>query len=941
MRSLLVLLFSGLIVGGKLQAENKPTPPDYRAQVAPLLKKYCVGCHHGKEADGDLSFESFADLQKGGKNGPALLPGQPESSRMIRLLKETSERRMPPEGEPRPSEAEIALLVAWIKAGARGPDGVEPHRLSLVVPEVKPRVDLKPITDLALSPDGSLLAVARFADVTITSTEGASPSGNMVRRLTEFPGKVNAIHFSQDGSQLVAASGVVGLGGVASLWSMADGSLIREFPGHRDTLYDAELSPDGTILATCSYDKTIILWDAATGKSLRTLTGHNGAVYDVAFSPDGKFLVSASADDTCKVWRIADGKRMDTLGQPLKEQYSVTFSPDGRFIVAGGADNRIRVWQFISRERPRINPLRFSRFAHEGAVTRVAYTPDGSQLVSLAENKTWKVWETQGFTELHLHNEPAVAVALAINAPKRTVTIGRLDGTLAGYRLPRVSKSTDDHAQPIASRAPDVPIEGAMSTIAEQEPNNLPSQAQPVKVPAIVQGVIQGRFDGQADADLFRFSSLAGQEWVLEVDAAQSQSPLDSFLEVLDSEGNRIERVLLQAVRDSYFTFRGKNADQVTDFRLFNWEEMDLNQYLYANGEVVKLWLYPRGPDSGFNVYPGRGNRWGYFDTTPLAHALGEPCYIVKPYPPGTEFIPNGLPVFPIYYENDDESRRTRGADSQLFFTAPREGEYLVRIRDVRGFESADSKYQLTIRPRQPDFRITIHDGNPKVPRGGTKEFRVSAERIDRFDGPITVTLQGLPPGLTTSSPIVIQQGQIDAYGIIHASEDAPEPTEEQASASTAVATAKIRGQVVKHTASGLGNISLEENQKLRIHIAAAPHGRQPVRVQDNGLLEFEIEPGETIMLSVKVVRNGFDGEVSFGKEDSGRNLPHGVFVDNIGLNGLLLLEHQTEREFFITAAEWVPEQSRLFHLRTAAAGGHASRPVLLHVRRKQQVAER
>ena len=38
---------------------------------------------------------------------------------------------------------------------------------------------------------------------------------------------------------------------------------------------------------------------------------------------------------------------------------------------------------------------------------------------------------------------------------------------------------------------------------------------------------------------------------------------------------------------------------QAADFRLFNWEEMHLNEYLYANGEVVKLWLYPRGPDSG------------------------------------------------------------------------------------------------------------------------------------------------------------------------------------------------------------------------------------------------------------------------------------------------------------------------------------------------------
>ena len=84
----------------------------------------------------------------------------------------------------------------------------------------------------------------------------------------------------------------------------------------------------------------------------------------------------------------------------------------------------------------------------------------------------------------------------------------------------------------------------------------------------------------------------------------------------------------------------------------------------------------------------------------------------------------------------------------------------------------------------------------------------------------------------------------------------------------------------------------------------------------------------------MKLERNGFDGEVKFGTEFAGRNLPHGVYVDNIGLNGVTLLKGETERTFFLTARKWVPEQTRLFHLRAAEEGNQTSLPVILHVRK-------
>ncbi len=67
--------------------------------------------------------------------------------------------------------------------------------------------------------------------------------------------------------------------------------------------------------------------------------------------------------------------------------------------------------------------------------------------------------------------------------------------------------------------------------------------------------------------------------------------------------------------------------------------------------------------------------------------------------------------------------------------------------------------------------------------------------------------------------------------------------------------------------------------------------------------------------------------------------LPHGVIIDNIGLNGVLIPAGEDEREIFLTAYNWVPETSRLCYGVAAQAGRQTSLPVLLHVRKPQAVA--
>jgi WD40 repeat protein len=918
-------------------AESKS--PDFTKDVAPIFAKYCSGCHNDSDLEGELSLVSFAKLQKGGAKGAVVVPNRADASLMIRMLTKEVEPAMPPKDEPQPTEAEINVLRAWIDAGAKGPGGEQSDYPELSTPKIKPAAGVyQYLTSLALSPGGKQLALGRYRHVELVDPT----SQKVIAKTKELPGKVNSISYSSDGKTFVAASGIPGLYGAATICKAMDGTIVSQIKGHKDALYDACLSPNGELLATCSYDREINLWTVATGKLVRTLTGHNGAVYQLAFSKDGSMLASASADATVKLWNVKTGERLDTLGQPESEQCAVAFTPDGSAVVAGGADRQLRLWQLVSRERPEINPLKFSRTSHDSSIVKLAFSPNGSKLVSASEGRELVLWDVAALTPIHrFEPQPDVVTGLAFEPSGNGFYVSRIDGSWKRYAMPLddTKNLVSAEKRSAVSEPAEMDDKASRTELTEKEPNNSVVAANPIAANSLANGIISAAAKGaDADVDLYRFHATKGEQLVIEINAARNKSPLDSKLEVLDAAGKPVPRVVLQAVRTSYFTFRGHNSTDRNDFRLHGAADMEFNEYLYANGEVVKLWLNPRGPDSGFVVYPGYGgDRFTYFGTSGITHALNETCYIVEPHRPDEKLIPNGLPQYTLYYENDDDERRKMGSDSRIAFTAPADGDYLVRVSDVRGLGGDAFKYQLTVRPPRPSFTVSIAEKDRTINAGSGKEFAAVATRKDEFDGEIKIEFKDLPPGFHVSSPLTIQAGQTTAYGVLSADADAPAPTPENGNKTKVIASAVVNGKLVKRKPLDFGEIKMAERPKLLVRVLPDSRGETKAPVvtdSSKGPVEIFIAPGQTIAATVKLERNGFDGEVKFGTEFAGRNLPHGVYVDNIGLNGVTLLKGDTERTFFLTARKWVPEQSRLFHLRAAEEGNQTSLPVMLHVRK-------
>jgi len=520
------------------------------------------------------------------------------------------------------------------------------------------------------------------------------------------------------------------------------------------------------------------------------------------------------------------------------------------------------------------------------------------------------------------------------------------DIELIGFNLPPNAKVRLKAGNAIESGGMEVPIDpekfrsrrtfkvliGDGPELVEGEPNDTPSQAVRFSTPASINGRIWPRAKGQAtDVDLFQFESAAGKTWSIETAAARRGLPIDTKIEVLHADGKPVERVLLQAVRDSHVTFRPIDSN-TTDCRVENWREMELNQFMYLQGEVCKIFRMPQGPDSGFQFYNVQGKRRNYFDTSATAHANDEPCYIVEPHPPGAKLVANGLPVFTLFYANDDDGERKLGSDSKLLFTAPANGSYLVRVTDTRGFGGERFAYRLTVHEAMPDFKVTLNSTNPTVNIGSGQGFSVSADRIDGFDGEIKVDITGLPSGFTVSSPLVIQAGHNEAKGTINAAPNAPQPGETNEAMTKVTATAMINGRSVTKEVNNFGKIKLGDKPKLFVMLEPGASTAPTSTASSDAAkpLEITIAPGQTVPVHLKVRRNGHDELVTFTVD----NLPHGVIVDNIGLNGVLIPKDQSEREIFFTAAKWVPETDRLCFAVENQAGRQTSLPVLLHVRK-------
>ncbi len=400
----------------------------FREEIAPVFNRRCVACHNTRTAKGRLNMASYSGLMKGGESGAAVDPGDGELSNLCLLVEDES---MPKDADPLTGE-QIALIKRWIDLGAKLDAGVDPdQKLIRIMPKQKQpaapeayKVSI-PVTAVAFSPDGALLATSGYHEVLLWNTS----DGALVRRIGNIAERISDLDFHPDGDRLAIAAGTPGRMGEVLIVKASDGTVVADLVTVDDAMFAAAFSPDGTRLAACGADRAIRLFDVETGEEQTVIEDHADWVMDISWSPDGSKIASASRDKTSKLFDTKTGDALVTFNKHGDVVFGVAFLPDGKTVATAGRDKKLRLWTIEKASQTR----EIGGFASD--VFKVAALPDG-RLVSCSADKTVRLHTSADGKEVRKfegHTDWVYAIA-AHPATARLVS-GSYDGEIRLWNL--------------------------------------------------------------------------------------------------------------------------------------------------------------------------------------------------------------------------------------------------------------------------------------------------------------------------------------------------------------------------------------------------------------------------------------------------------------------------------------------------------------------------
>lgn len=378
-------------------------------------------------------------------------------------------------------------------------------------------IDVKYISELALSPNGKVLVIG-YNDGTIrcwnvdSTEELAKPS--------KHNASITHIEFSNDGNILGSGDSE----GNIQLWNI---NIMESIPfpnnPHGHYISSITFSNDNKKIASASSGGNIKVWDIRTGNNINTFRPRN-FVNDIAFSPDGQILASGDIDGFIKLWNVNSSSDQD-VKKVMKDLYGGLAISTKNSLLASNVEDTIYILNYLTGE---ISKTIVSEF---GPFPSLAFSPDGTMLaaggrasyqpLSKKMESVVVLWDTENWKIKKIISDHRQEVnALTFSPDSKKLASGSIDALLVWSvdsveKLKTLYKSKSNGIDLISNNC-----DCSESLSFSPDGKYLASVGGPVQV---------WHLNNQKVDTLTQFSSIG---------ANVSYSPDGKFLSIMDEEGS-------------------------------------------------------------------------------------------------------------------------------------------------------------------------------------------------------------------------------------------------------------------------------------------------------------------------------------------------------------------------------------------------------------------